>query len=120
MQANLIHAVLKQSQIMQGLRLNDGNVETLAANKTLAVDDALVQVLDPGGGARTLTLPDPANVDGEDNGDGLLFIVINTADAAESITVNDHNASAVGSTVDQNGIGIFIAFEGAWYGGGLA
>jgi len=120
MQANLVHAVIKQSQIMQGLRLNDVNVETLGGAKSMSVDDALVQALDPDGAGRTVTLPDPANVEGEDGGDGLMFIFINTADGAESITVNDHNDSAVGGTVDQNGLGIFIAFGGAWYGTGVA
>ncbi|QDT41070.1 hypothetical protein Pan241w_11290 [Gimesia alba] len=83
------------------------NVETLTANKTLTVDDARVQVLDPGGAARDVTLPAEALSYGDS------FIIDNTADAAEAITVKDDSPATVG-TVSQNEVGIFFCDGTTW------
>lgn len=74
---------------------NTSNVETLAANKTLAASDRRIQVLDPGGVGRDVTLPPEAASAGLD------FIVHNAADAAETLTIKDGAGSTV-STPAQN------------------
>lgn len=63
-------------------------VRTLAAGLTLTVADKFCQVIDPGGAARTIVLPDAAD------STSLAFKIINTADAEEALTVN--NASGAG------------------------
>ena len=59
------------------------NGETLTGAKTLTLLDKVIQSLDPGGAGRTVTLPAAATAD------GYVFIIANTADAAEDITLND-------------------------------
>jgi len=66
---------------------NDTNTETLSGGKTLVVNDALVQFLDPGGSGRTVVLPALA--------DGLRVVIANRADGSEVITIND----AAGNTI---------------------
>jgi hypothetical protein len=77
------------------------NIETLAANKTLVDTDCFIQKLDPAG-ARDLILPSDADA----RYDGMIFWVINAADAAEDITVKDDGASTIG-TVSQNESAVF-------------
>lgn len=81
------------------------NVETLGANKTLTVKDAPIQQLDPAG-ARDVTLPNVINK-------GLSFEICNFANAAETITVKDAEASTV-ETVDQNEAVTFISDGTNW------
>ena len=83
------------------------NIETLAGNKTLTVDDARVQVLDPDGSARDLTLPAEALSTGDS------FIVHNAAGGAEAITVKDDTPATVG-TVSQNESAIFYCDGTTW------
>jgi len=78
--------------LLQLIRLEKrqtSNVETLAANKTLTADDARIQVLDPGGAGRDVTLPPEAASAGLD------FYIHNAADAAEVLTIKDDAAAAV-------------------------
>lgn len=63
------------------------NVETLSGDKTLLATDEQRQVLDPGGAARNVDLP----ADQE----GLEYVIVNTADAAETITVRDADTNTV-------------------------
>lgn len=70
-------------------RRNSSSVETLADNKTLAADDARIQVLDPGGAGRDTTLPAEAASTGVD------FIVHNSADAAEVLTIKDDGGGTI-------------------------
>jgi len=63
------------------------NVETLSGDKTVSRTDEQVQILDPGGAGRNVDLP----ADEE----GLMFEVVNTADAAEDLTVRDADANTV-------------------------
>lgn len=86
------------------------NTETLAAGKTLTATDAKVQALDPGGAARNVDLPDMSDIGfGE-------FIIINTADAAEVITVRDAaNSNATVCTPTQNEAARVFWAEGKWY-----
>lgn len=96
------------------------NVETLGADKDVGVQDPPVQVLDPAG-TRNVDLPDVTGSDYED--EGIMFVVINTADAAETITVRDAaNGDATVGTVGQNGLGFFFwdMNNGEWVGNGAS
>tara|TARA_Y100001963_G_scaffold52153_1_gene72925 strand:+ start:175 stop:528 length:354 start_codon:yes stop_codon:yes gene_type:complete len=91
-----------------GLRLRLGhNVETLAGTKTLRPQDAQVQVLDPGGAGRDVTLP------AEGASQGLFFVVKNAADAAETLTVKDDGGSPI-DTLAQARFGIFVCDGSSW------
>lgn len=86
--------------------LTGKNTETLADDLVLADTDPILQYLDPGGAARNVTLPaeDPENHN---------FIIINTADAAETITVMDDDEVTIG-TVAQNEAKIFVSNGTVW------
>lgn len=85
------------------------NSEALSGNKALTHNDTRMQFLDPGGSARDLTLP------AEEESAGLEFLIFNTADAAEAITVKDDGGATV-LTIAQNE-GAFLACDGtAWRG----
>ena len=63
--------------------------------------------IDPGGAARDVTLPDPANFA------GMQLAILNAADAAETITVKNAAGSSLG-TIEQNRIGHLVVLGGAW------
>jgi len=77
----------------------DNNVETLTGDKTLSYTDAAIQVLDPGGSARNVDLPADSV--------GQAYLVVNTADAAETITVRDSGDTAI-ADVAQNEACYFV------------
>lgn len=68
-------------------------IETLSDNLTLDTTYGNLMALDPGGSARDVTLPAPF--------DGGWYFVVNTADAAETITVKDSGGGTI-ATVAQN------------------
>ena len=88
------------------------NSETLSAGKTLTVDDAKFQRLDPGGAGRDVTLPA--------EGMGIGFLIFNAADASESLTVKN-DAGATQAVLNQNEAGFFISNPAgtAWVSFGL-
>jgi len=77
----------------------DNNVETLSDDKTLSYSDAAIQVLDPGGSARNVDLPADQV--------GQAYLIVNTADAAETITVRDDGDTAI-ADVAQNEAAYFV------------
>ena len=83
-----------------------GNIVTLAGTYVLGVNDDVVQVLDPGGSGRTVTLPPEAD------STNLLFIIVNDASGVtETLTVEDDAAGLVmtlvsGATPAINEVGI--------------
>lgn len=83
--------------------------QTLGANLTLDAAAPPVHFLDPGGAARDVTLP------AEASSENLVFVIINTADAAETITVkNDGGGTVV--TIAQNKGGIVFCDGTTWKG----
>ena len=83
------------------------NTEMLSANKTLSISDPKVQFLDPGGAGRDVTLP------AEASSKGIIFWIVNTADAAEDLTVKDDGGTTIG-TVSQNQAKWFICDGNNW------
>jgi hypothetical protein len=73
----------------------DPNTETLADDKTLVITDKFIHFLDPGGAGRNVVLP------AEVSSAGLIFLIVNTADEAEDLTIQNDAAGTV-ATVAQN------------------
>lgn len=86
--------------------------EALSGAKTLSVNATRTQFLDPDGAGRTVTLPITAS------SAGFPIVLVNKADAAETITVIDASANTIG-TIDQDEIGIFFCDGTSWEGGVL-
>jgi hypothetical protein len=85
------------------LRLKGGvRIATLAGAETWDATTAHLQFLDCGGSARTITLPAAAAVP------GLALIVVNTSDAAETITVTGQ------ASIPQNTAAIYASNGTAW------
>ncbi len=96
-----------------GNKYDSSAAETLSGTKTLAVTDAKHQFLDPGGSARNVDLPDLRNQTTDSNSEGTgtygtdryvdmhgaSFIISNTADASEVITVRGWNGSSTTGTI---------------------
>ena len=95
-------------KVMTGLKLAH-NGETLTAEKTLTTGDASLQVFDPGGASRDVLLP--AEADSE----GLVFLIKNTADAAENLVVKEDSDTTTIGTVAQNEAGLFFCDGTTWY-----
>lgn len=106
MRSNLDGARLAGNLIMEKNRLGI-LAQTLSGTFTMDDDMPHLLFLDPGGASRTVLLPPEAR--------GLWYIVVNTADAAETLTVKeDSNTTTIGS-VSQNGIGFFFCDGTTWW-----
>ena len=81
---------------------------TLSGTLTLATTDAAVQVLDPGGAGRNVVLPSEAAMIGQS------FTIVNAADAAETLTVQDNDATTTVRTIAQNFGASFYSTGAAW------
>jgi len=95
--------------LLARLRNQSTNTETLTGNKTLTAADARIQVLDPGGAGRTITLPAEAQAAGLD------FIIHNSADAAEVLTIKDDGGGTV-CTPAQNETAYVFCDGTSWRG----
>ncbi len=82
------------------------NTETLAGSKTLTNNDIFLQYLDPGGAGRNVYLPAAST-------DNYAFFIVNTADAAETLTVLTSSSDSV-DTVAQNEAKIFVSNGTTW------
>lgn len=82
---------------------------TLSGTLTLTTADARVQVLDPGGAGRNVVLPAEASMAGAGP-----FIIVNAADAAETLTVQDNDGSTTVLTIAQNFGAKFYSTGAGW------
>ena len=89
---------------------SSSNVEVLAADKTLSLADARIQVLDPGGAGRKVLLPAEASSAGE------AFIIHNGADAAEVLTIKEDSDTTTICTPTQNESAIVYCDGTTWRG----
>ena len=80
---------------------------TAAANQTKITSN--IVLFDPGGSGRDLTLP------AEASSTGLLLVIMNTADAAETTLVKDDGGGAV-VTIAQSEGGIVVCDGTTWRG----
>lgn len=87
----------------------ESNTATMTTDLTLTHDSAKFHFLDPGGSARTVTLPP------EEESDGLMFVIANRADMAEVITIQN-DASATVCTPTQNETAIVVCDGATWAG----
>lgn len=69
------------------------NTEGLSGTKTIATDDPQIQFLDPDGSARDVTLP------AEAENDGRMYVIVNTADGNETLTVKDDGGTTISEIV---------------------
>lgn len=105
MRQRLDDAELFGARIWTKLKLK-ALTQTLAGAFTVDADSPPVLNLDPGGATRVVTLPAVE--------EGLIFLINNTADAAEDLTINNPAAATIG-TVSQNEAGLAICVGGVWY-----
>ena len=89
---------------------------TLSANTTLTKASHFTHRIvrfDPGGSARTLTLPAEADMD------GFVGILVNGADDDEALTIKDDSGETTIATVEQNEA-VLLACDGtSWLGAKL-
>jgi hypothetical protein len=83
---------------------------TLAAAYSMPAESPPINVFDPGGAARNLLLPPSPR-------EGQMHIIINAADAAETITLQDSagNALSPASTIAQNKRALVVFVGGKWW-----
>ena len=91
---------------VQTVDMNDVTVTLTAA--TITSD---ILYVDPGGNTETLLLPPEADMT------GALLLIVNTADAAEDVTVKDDADNDTIVTVSQNEIGFCCCDGSTWRGG---
>lgn len=78
---------------------------TLTGATTIGKFSAQMLKLDPGGANRNVTLPAAE--------DGLMFWIVNAADAAEDLVVKNQAAATIG-TINQNEEGVFVCSGTTW------
>lgn len=88
------------------LSIQNHNVETLSGDISLTDSDDTVQALDPDGAGRTVTLP-------ADDVGLPVYIISNTADAAEDLTVEDSGSNTV-AVVSQDEAALVLNTGSGW------
>ena len=82
------------------------SVRTLTGADTLTAQARNVQKLDPGGASRDVTVPADA--------DGLFYIFLNAADAAENLVIKDAAAATIVTIGQDEGAAVYCE-GGTWY-----
>lgn len=110
MRSNIEGAILSDNTILNGNRIGM-LVQTLGGTFAIPPDAPHVLALDPGGAGREVNLPASPQK-------GDFFIVINTADAAEVITIEDSASVALVPplTPTQNETAVVFYTGTAWRG----
>lgn len=87
-------------------------IASMTANATaemaIGKDWPTLLLLDPAGGAKTILLPAEASCKDQ------IFIIVNTADNAETITVEEDSSTTSIGTVAQNASGLFHCDGTTW------
>jgi hypothetical protein len=96
--------------LRQMLEASESNSEILTENKTLTDSDNVIQMLDPNGSARTVTLPEGATTN---HG----FVIYNYGEGAEIITVKNYAGTTLG-TVYPNNAGWYLSSNLIYRGAG--
>jgi len=106
MRSNLDAAVIADCLMLNGNRLGT-SIQTLTGTTAIPPDAPHVLAWDPGGGAREVNLPASPQ-------SGDFYIIVNTADAAEVITLEDSASAALtpACTFTQNEV-CFVVYTGA-------
>ena len=118
-----------------GNKYESSNAETLSGAKSLAVTDAKFQFLDPGGSGRNVDLPDLRTATTDINSEGTgtagttryadtqggFFVISNTADGSEVITVRGWNGSTTTGTImtptqDETAVCYWTGATNGWIG----
>lgn len=107
-QQNLQFSKASDFKILDRLRLGSTSTKTLAGTLTMVATDPIVQFLDPGGAGRTILLPPEE--------DGLVFVFVNKADAAEVLTIKD-DANAVTFATPTQAEAAILFCNGVTWGG---
>ena len=81
-------------------------IKTLAGTTTFLAGYPKLWFLDPGGATRIINLPP------ETNGD--FYIITNTADAAEDLTVKEDSSTTTIGTIGQNETGVLVCDGTTW------
>lgn len=102
MRNNIYGALIGNSKLLAAIK-GERHVQALSGAMTFDEDTAFVAYIDPNGATRVVTLPDPTSVAEQDT----IRIIVNTADAAEDLTINDPAATTRG-TISQNEFAIIL------------
>jgi hypothetical protein len=94
--------------LVQGPLASRELVKTLTGAMTVDSDSPFVLTLDPGGATRVITMPAPVA------GKVMMWLINNTADAAEDLTINNSAAATIG-TISQNEAGLVMIGGAASY-----
>jgi len=106
----LVNTSIFDSIFEKGLKLRHMAADAGGATYTIGSDYPPVVLLDPGGGAISALLP--AEADGKSK----VFIIFNTADAAEAIAVKEDSGTTTIITLDQNQAGVVFCDGTTWHG----
>lgn len=106
-QTRLEHSTLVNTKFLQKMKASS-MTKTLAGTLTMAAGDPIINFLDPGGAGRTILLPPEE--------DGLIFVFVNTADAAEVLTIKDDSNTTTFATPTQAEAAILVCNGTTWGG----
>lgn len=95
--------------IRQFLRMASQTVSLAADNYQIDIDQPPVLWIDPNG-SKDVLLP------AEANSKFAVFVIINTADAAENLTVKEDSDTTTITVVGQNEIGVYFCDGVSWRG----
>lgn len=115
MRNNIEQVAIRDARHEQKFKLGVG-FQTLGATLTMDADMSPLLTLDPGGAGRTVLLPPEE--------EGLTFVIINAADAAEDLTVKEDSGTTTIATVSQAESALLVCGIGlagvlTWAGGVL-
>ena len=78
-----------------------------SAEMAIGADWPQMLFVDPAGGAKTILLPAEE--------DGMIFYIVNTADAAEALTVEEDSSTTAIATIAQGEMAVIVCSGTTWY-----